>query len=114
MAKPKRTAKPAPKQSAKAPAKKGLSRADRAKILADMKSSGLTAQQAAKKYGISHWTIYGWKKSRNAGKSGKPAKKSGAKRTAAKSSTRPSGSLGETLRPLIAQIVREELARLVG
>lgn len=96
---------------------KQTSKSDRAKILADMKSSGLTAKQAATKYGVSFWTIYGWKKSRNAAKNATSPKKSAATRPAAKSSPRSTGStgsFGETLRPLIAQIVREELARLVG
>ncbi|MFN0149611.1 MAG: helix-turn-helix domain-containing protein [bacterium] len=99
-------AKPAPKQTTKA---------DRAKILADMKANNLTAKAAAKKYGISFWTIYGWKKNRSKAKSARPAARPAAKRVAAKPSpARSTGSFGETLRPLVAQIVREEIVRLVG
>lgn len=66
-----------------------------------MKEHGLAAKAAAKKYGVSAWTIYGWR----SGKGGKQTKKSHAPAT---------GSLGETLRPLIAQIVREELVKLLS
>lgn len=108
------TAKSPKPKPAKSPAHKRVSPADRTHILADMKANNLTAKAAAKKYGISFWTIYGWRKSRNAGKSAKPSKKSVAKRSAVKPSARSTGSFGETLRPLVAQIVREEIARLVG
>jgi len=79
---------------------KRTSRADRSKILAEMNATGMTAKAAAKKYGLSPWTIYGWR----SGKGGMAAKKSPARAT---------GSLGETLRPLIADLVRQELARLL-
>jgi len=114
MPKRKKPSNPAGKPAAKAPATKTIARADRARILAEMNSTGMTAKQAAKKYGVSFWTVYGWRKNRSKARGGKPGKKSGVTRSTAKSSSRPSGSLGETLRPLIAQIVREEIARLVG
>jgi transposase len=74
-----------------------------------MKSQGLTAKQAAKKYGISMWTIYNWSKRRNAGKPKVAARRG---RPVGSSSSR--GSLAEMMRPLIAEMVRGEILRLLS
>jgi transposase len=104
---------PKRKKKAKAPSKsapkKHLSRADRTRILAEAKSKGWTAEQIAKKAGVSKWTVYGWKK-RSAAK----GKRTTVKRERPVGLRTSGGSLGEMLRPLIAQMVREELARLAG
>jgi hypothetical protein len=83
-------------------------RSGRAKILAEMRSAGLTAKEAAKKYGISIWTIYGWRKTRG----GRPT--TPAKRGRPVGSRRPRSSLAEMLRPVIAELVRDELKRLAA
>jgi len=90
--------------SKKAP--KRISASERARILAEAKAKGWTAAQIAKKFGVSKWTVYGWRK-RRAGGSSKPA----AKRSAA---TRGTGSVREEFRSMLSQIVREELVRLLG
>lgn len=87
---------------------KRTSRADRATVLAEMKSARLTAKQAAKKYGISVWTIYGWRKTR----AGRPT--TPAKRGRPVGSRRSGSSLAQMLRPVIAELVRQELTRLAG
>jgi DNA-binding CsgD family transcriptional regulator len=81
---------------------------DRATILAEMRSAGLTAKEAAKKYGISVWTVYGWRKTRG----GRPT--TPAKRGRPVGSRRPRASLAEVLRPVIAELVRDELKRLAA
>jgi len=104
-----KTAKPARKSARKPKPKKALSRGDRRALLAEAKSKGWTAQQIAKKAGVSKWTVYGWNK-RSASKGGRMTVKRGRPGRPARQAT---GSLGEMLRPLIAEMVRGELARLV-
>jgi lambda repressor-like predicted transcriptional regulator len=102
--------KRARKTMAKPAPKKHLSHADRVKILAEAKSKGWTADQIARKAGVSKWTVYGWNK-RGAAK----GKRTTVKRGRPGRPTRQArGSLGDMLRPLIAVMVRAELARLVG
>ena len=98
----------AKKRSVKKQSRKRLSATDRARILAEAKAKGWTADQIAKTYGVSKWTVYGWRQSRS--------KPGGVPATGPRGNQRPSGasSLAEMLRPLIAELVREELRRLVG
>jgi len=96
------------KRAARTSRSKRTSSSDRSKILAEMKSAGLTVKQAAKKYGISAWTIYGWRKTR----AGRPT--AAAKRGRPVGSRTSRGSLAEMLRPVIAELVREELTRLAA
>ena len=94
-------------------AKRAL-RASRATILAEMKAAGLTAKQAAKKYKISVWTIYGWRKTRG-GRPTAPAKRGRPVGSRSSRGSRTSrGSLAEMLRPVIQELVRQELTRLAG
>jgi hypothetical protein len=102
--------KGARKSAVKPRPKKHLSRADRTRILAEAKSKGWTAEQIARKAGVSKWTVYGWNK-RSAAKGGRTTVKRGRPGRPARQAT---GSLAEMLRPLIAEMVRVELARLVG
>jgi DNA invertase Pin-like site-specific DNA recombinase len=118
MAKRKKRSKPARKRkaaakrkTAKPSPKKRTPRADRAKILAAMRSSGMTAKQAAKKYGISIWTIYNWSKRRGAKKQ-RAATRRGRK--AGASTSRIPASLQGGFRQMIAGIVRAEIVRLLG
>ena len=90
----------------KAQPRKRVSRADRSRILEEARTQGLTADQIAKKYGVSRWTVYGWRK-RRAGQSTRSTVSGGGSRGAR-------GSLGEMLRPLINDMVREEMQRLLA
>jgi hypothetical protein len=104
--------KRARKTAAKSPPKKHLSRADRTKILAEAKSKGWTAEQIARKAGVSKWTVYGWNKrgaKPGAGKRGRPGRKA-----APATSRRVGGALQGDFREMIARIVREEITRLLG
>jgi transposase len=97
-------------KAASKPAPKRVSSADRTRILAEAKSKGWTAEQIAKKAGVSKWTVYGWKK-RGAAKRGRITAKRGRP---GRPTRQVAGSLGEMLRPVIAEMVREEIARLGG
>ena len=96
--------KPARKAASKPAWKKNLSRADRATILAEASSKGWTAEQIAKRAGVSKWAVYGWNK-RSAAKGRGTATKRGRK---VRSTRQATGSLAEMLRPVIAEMVRGE------
>jgi transposase-like protein len=104
------------KRTRSATSRKRLSAAERARILAEAKANGWTADQIAKKYGLSKWTVYGWRQGRakvdgaTAGPLSDSEKKS--RRTRRTRGSQRASSLTEMLRPLIAEMVREELARL--
>ena len=86
--------------------RKRLSRSARAKILAEMKKSGMTAKQIGRKYGISPWTVYGWRK-RPSGKAGRRAKGSG------RAAGIGSAALRAEIRAALPRILRDELARAI-
>jgi transposase-like protein len=90
--------------------RKRIPRAERTKILAQAKANGWTAQQVAKKYGISAWTYYGWRK-RSSGTT-KTARWTG--RTAAASSIKSgatTAALKSEIRAVLPEILRDEIAR---
>ena len=99
------------KRAMKPSTRKRTSTADRAKILAEMKASGMTAKQAATKYGISIWTIYNWSK-RSGARKQKAATRRGRK--AGAPTSRIPASLQGDFRQMIAGIVRAEIVRLLG
>jgi transposase-like protein len=76
-------------------------REQRARILAEAKAKGLTAEQVEKRYGVSRWTYYGWK--RQAGMSLGPRPTKYVK-----------GSTADMLRAVLPGILREEIARALG
>lgn len=102
----------AKKKSVKGRSHKRLSAADRTRILAEAKTNGWTADQVAKKYGVSKWTVYGWRQGTSKANGATSRKAAGRARSGR--GTSRNGSLAEILRPLIAEIVREELGRLAG
>ena len=84
-----------------------VSKTQKARILAAARSQGLTADQVAKKFGISKWTYYNWCK--------KPARATRASRH-----RKPAASGGLTavalraeVRALLPRILQDELARLL-
>lgn len=87
--------------------RKRLSSADRGRIMAEATAKGMTAKDVAKKYGISPWTYYGWRK-RGAKSSSRMLRKVGW-------GTAPTGLSASTLRSeiraLLPDILREELGR---
>lgn len=88
--------------------RKRITRTDRKKILSQAKTKGWTAQQVAKKFGISVWTYYGWRKRSGVAKphgrkTGRPAKTS----TYGLTST----ALRTEIRAVLPSILRDELAR---
>lgn len=109
-----KTAKPARKTALKAArksaSKKHLSPADRRALLAEATSKGWSADQIAKRAGVSKWTVYGWNK-RGAAKGKRTTLKRGRPGRPARQAT---GSLGEMMRPLIAEMVRGEILRLLS
>jgi transposase len=80
-------------------------RAERARILAEAKAKGLTAEQVAKRYGVSKWTYYGWKK--QGGKSTGVVARSAAKGPTAEMVRRE-------VRAVLPGILREEIARALS
>lgn len=100
------------------PAKRGpynrKSAASRSKILAEMVAKKMTAKQVSKKYGVSPWTIYGWRQRTGVAKPhgrkpGRPAKGSGSSSTGISA-----GVLREEIRAVLPAILREELARAIA
>src|SRR3970040_1233904 len=88
---------------------KRLSRSERAKILAEMKARGLTADQVAKKYRVSKWTIYGWRKRAGQGKTGARE----ARRQSANTKGITASAVRSEIRAALPAILREEIARAV-
>lgn len=88
---------------------KKLSAADRQKILAEAKAKGLTADQVAKKYGVSKWTYYGWRNKAGGTTTRKVGPKGKAKTTAI-----DPNMLRSEIRAVLPGILREELAKALG
>jgi hypothetical protein len=109
---PKRTRKSKP--TTKKKMKKALTRAERTALLTEAQSKNWTAAQIARKAGVSKWTVYGW---RQAAKKSGTVKRTGPKVAGSprKAKRRAKGSTARTLdlRGMIAEIVREEFARLL-
>ena len=87
-----------------------ISRTQRSKILATAKSEGLTAAQVEKKFGVSRWTYYGWRK-RGAHGRGFTAR---AGRTTGWTRGASAGVLRAEVRATLPAILREELARALA
>lgn len=86
-----------------------VSASARRKILAQMKSRGLTARKAARMYGVSMWTIYGWRKRKRAARR-RPAK--GRRTGTATSQSALNAMIRSELRALLPGIVEGEIARV--
>jgi transposase len=80
-------------------------RAERTRILAEAKAKGLSAEQVEKKYGVSKWTYYGWK--RRAGMSLGPRPSRVVKGPTA-------NMVRAEVRAVLPGILREEIARAIG
>ena len=89
--------------------RQSISVSARAKIMAEAKAKGLTAEQVAKKYRISKWTYYGWKKRAAKPKAGKTRRSVQSKTTAIDAKI-----LRTEIRAVLPGILREELARALG
>ena len=89
--------------------RKIITLSDRKKILAEAKAKGLTAEQVARKYKISKWTYYGWKK-----RTAKPATAKTRKSVQPKTAAVSSKILRSEIRAVLPGILREELARALG
>jgi len=80
-----------------------LPAAMRSRILEEARTKGLTAEQVQKKYGVSKWTFYGWRKNR----AKSPAARGAMRREAA---VLDSVALQRELRAVLPGILREEIA----
>jgi len=81
---------------------KRLPSAKKAMILREAETKGLTAEQVEKKYGVSKWTFYGWRKNRPV-----PV----ARGTAQMKVAAPSPAmLQREIRAVLPGILREEIA----
>lgn len=87
---------------------KRVSREERAKILASAEKHGWTAADVEKKFGISRWTFYGWRKRTGPGRSRRGA---GARGAVAGISA---DALRTELRAVLPGILREEVAYALG
>jgi hypothetical protein len=79
----------------------------RSKILSTAKAHRLTAAQVEKKFGVSRWTYYGWRKrgARGRGYTARAGRTTGVARGAS------AGVLRAEVRATLPAILREELAR---
>lgn len=84
---------------------KRLPAAERARILTEARTKGMTAEQVQKKYGVSKWTFYGWRKRT-------PKTKGAVGRVATVAVNEQ--ALRNELRAVLPGILREELARALG
>jgi transposase-like protein len=81
---------------------KRVSREQRAKILSAAAKNGWTAMDVEKKYGISRWTFYGWRKHTAGGRGSKAGRGAASGVSAA--------VLRNELRAILPGILREEIA----
>ncbi len=81
---------------------KRLPKAKRAMILKEAEVKGLTAEQVQKKYGVSKWTFYGWRK-----RLPKTAARVGA---GPQTATLSEAAVRRELRAVLPGILREEIA----
>jgi len=86
---------------------KRLPQAKKAMILREAAAKGLTAEQVEKKYGVSKWTFYGWRKGRA---KSKPARGAVRSQAAAPSA----GAIQRQIHAVLPGILREEIARSLG
>ena len=84
-------------------------RAERARILAEAKAKGLTAEQVEKRYGVSKWTYYGWKK-----RAGTPKAKVVPGAVQSKATGLSPDVLRKEIRAMLPGILHEEIARVLG
>jgi transposase-like protein len=89
-------------------ARKTISRTERNRILSEAKSKGWTAQQVAKKFGISVWTYYGWRKRTGVAK---PHVRDAGGRSRVSTTSITSSALRSEIRAVLPGILRDELAR---
>ncbi len=87
-----------------------ISKTMRAEILATAKSKGLTAAQVEKKFKVSRWTYYGWRKRSN--KVGTGLVRRG--RPIGTTRGPGTGSIQAEIRAALPTILREELARALA
>jgi len=114
----KRSTKPKSQEPAatKNPAPKGRPRkANRPAILSEMNKTGATAQVMGKKYGVSPWTIYGWRKR----KSGRTKSARRTRKPGRPTDTSPSNptltppALRASIRAVLPGMLREEIGRAI-
>jgi transposase len=75
-------------------------------ILREAEAKGLTAEQVEKKYGVSKWTFYGWRKRR-----AKSSARAGVLPLAAAPSE---AAIRRELRAVLPGILRQEIAIALG
>jgi transposase len=81
---------------------KRLPRAQKAMILREAEVKSLTAEQVEKKYGVSKWTFYGWRKR---------LPKSAAREVAGPQAAAPSeAAIRRELRAVLPGVLRQEIA----
>ena len=99
---------------AKKHAPKRLTRAERNRIISLAESQGLTAEQVEKKFGVSKWTYYGWRK-RSSGTRGTTSRngRRGAK-AAVVSAAMTTRALRQELQTMLPALVREEITRTLA
>lgn len=96
---------------------KRLTRAERNRIISLAESQGLTAEQVEKKFGVSKWTYYGWRKrsatTRGTSTRGATARR-GGKTNAGMSTTTTTRALRQELQTMLPALVREEITRTLA
>lgn len=96
---------------------KRLTRAERNRIISLAESQGLTAEQVEKKFGVSKWTYYGWRKrgagTRGTGTRGATARRGGKANGAATTAT-TTRAIRQELQTMLPALVREEVSRTLA
>ena len=92
---------------------KRITRANRAEIMATAKAKGWTAEQVARKYGVSKWTYYGWKKRGSGGAKTTTRPGNTGRKTSGASGTREitPAALQSEIRAILPTLLREEIYR---
>ena len=91
---------------------KRITRANRAEIMATAKAKGWTAEQVARKYGVSKWTYYGWKKRGSGGAKTTTRPGNTGRKTSVASGTSgiTTAELQSEIRAILPTILCEEIA----
>jgi transposase-like protein len=87
-----------------------ISRDLRSRILNTARTEGLTAAQVEKKFGVSRWTYYGWRKR---GARGRGVTTRGTRTTVVARGTSV-GMIRDEVRATLPTILREEIARALA
>ena len=97
---------------AKRKTRQRITASERKKILREMKTEGLTADEIARKYGVSKWTVYGWRQQAGV-TDGRRGRKAGRPKKGPSTNGTSDAALRAEIRRVLPGILREEVGRAI-